>query len=65
MEENMENMNWKCSRWCENSHVKDRIGVFNLTDKEEDRIQNSIWTHGKTNRKKVKQKTKKRTKKKD
>ena len=34
-----ENMNWKCSRWCENSHIKDRIGVCNITDKKEDRIQ--------------------------
>ena len=38
----MENMNLKCSRWCENSQIKDRIGVFNLTDKKEDRIQNSM-----------------------
>ena len=38
----MENMNLKCSRWCENSHVKNRIGVLNSTDKKEGRIQNSM-----------------------
>ena len=54
-----ENMNWKCSRWCENSHIKDRIGVCNITDKKEDRIQKQYVDTRTDKQKKSKTKIKK------
>ena len=70
MKENMENMNWKCSRWCENSQIKDKIGVFNLKDKKQDRIQKQYVDTRADKQKKSKtkdrrQKRKEKTKKKD